>query len=1042
MIRKIGEARKWFKQIEDHRLADEHELIKSLADGLDYDDGWWSQVGELATSWVTEVREVRKHSSGMDALLREYDLSSDEGIALMCMAEALLRIPDARTQDLLIADKLSQGEWDKHLGNDSAYVNASTWGLVLTGKLLDNKDSGRLKGVFKGITKKLGSPIIRKAVLQTMEALSSQFIMGQTIKKAAKRAGRAPYNKFQYSYDMLGEGARTAEDAERYFVDYLAAIEFLAKLGVDGNCQTNPGISVKLSALHPRYDWHNRRRTVAAITEKMVAICEVAARANIMVKIDAEESERLVLSLEIFENLINDKRISGYQGLGLAVQAYLKTASGVLDLIIEWARSRKIRVPVRLVKGAYWDTEIKVAQTNGLTSFPVFTRRAHTDLNYLVCAKRMLAAPEAVFGQFATHNAHTVATVTTLAKELGNEDYEFQCLHGMGHTLYGSIMGKYPGMRCRVYAPVGSNEELLPYLVRRMLENGANSSFVNKVINFNVDADSFVKSPVVVAREDDFSVHPDVRTAKNLFADREYALGLDWGSFPVILETARKLGDFDKEISAEPVASVTGVKSSSGKKLKNTDPSVITRELGEVTSLATSDLAAVMVKAEQGWARWRMVALGKRAQLIKNFGKLLVDNQFKLMAVLQREAGKTWDDSLGEVREAIDFCNYYAEIAATKLVPLELTGVTGEKNILTYHSRGVMVCISPWNFPLAIFIGQIVACLVTGNAVVAKCAEQTPLVAKLAIELLHAAGVDVDACQLVIGSGVELGQALVVAPETAGVLFTGSTATARKINRALAERSGPIIPLIAETGGQNTMVVDSSALPEQVVDAVIESAFLSAGQRCSATRILALQDEIADKVIVMLKGAMAELTIGDATQFTTDIGPIIDEKALANLVEHKKWLERKARWVYQAPVADELSGNFFGPLVAEIDAIGQLQREIFGPILHIVRYKSSERLELYREINYTGYGLTAGIQTRINQHISEFTATMAVGNIYVNRNTTGAVVGVQPFGGQGLSGTGPKAGGPNYLYRLCHERVVCDNLVAMGGNTELMNLPD
>ncbi len=992
-------------------LRDESEALSALIEEARLPPDASQRVHDRARGLVEKVRTQQRSVAGMQSFLREYDLSSQEGVLLMCVAEALLRIPDAATADKLIRDKLSQGDWERHVGrNRSLLVNAGTWGMMLTGKLvsLDGDSAGNAGAWLGRLAARAGEPVVRVALRQGMKLMAEQFVMGRTIEDALERSRSPGHAAYRHSYDMLGEAAFTAADAQRYFVAYERAIDAIANHRIEGDAAglpavfRRPGISIKLSALHPRYEYAQHERVMAELTPRVQELVERARRGEVGVTLDAEEADRLELSLDIFERVFASPALRDWEGFGIAVQAYQKRAPFVIEWLAEAARRQGRRIMVRLVKGAYWDSEVKRAQMQGLAGYPVYTRKANTDVSYLACARRIIEAPDAFYGQFATHNAHTVATV--IERVAAGQPFEFQRLHGMGEDLFDEVTRL--GYACRVYAPVGSHEDLLPYLVRRLLENGANTSFVNRIADESIPIESVVADPIAAAQSNARAANPKIPMPAALYGVRVNSAGFvfadEAASAPIVAEIA--------SFASRPLAPV-----------EDADASGARRAL-EAAS-----------KAE-------VPAASERANILERAADLIESNAPELMAILAREAGKTLPDGLGEVREAADFCRYYAMLARRHFVkPEELAGPTGESNRLMLSGRGPFVCISPWNFPLAIFVGQIAAAFAAGNPVVAKPAEQTPVVASRAVRILHEAGVPAAVLALVPGSGEIVGAALVSDPRTAGVAFTGSTATARAINRALAAREGPIVPFIAETGGLNAMLVDSSALPEQVVSDVIASAFNSAGQRCSALRVLCLQEEIAPRVIEILAGATAELRLGDPLRLETDVGPVIDAEALEMLEEHAAKMDREAKLLCKAPMPPELRGKlFFAPRAYEIPSLDAIDREVFGPILHVVRYAAQDLTRIVDAINAKGYGLTMGIHSRIEDTVEMVRARARAGNLYVNRNMIGATVGVQPFGGEGLSGTGPKAGGPHYLFRFATERTFTVNTAAAGGNASLI----
>ncbi|MDP5281143.1 trifunctional transcriptional regulator/proline dehydrogenase/L-glutamate gamma-semialdehyde dehydrogenase [Sphingomonas sp. DG1-23] len=943
--------------------------------------------------------------SGVEALVQEYTLSSEEGVALMCLAEALLRIPDDATRDALIRDKIADGDWRAHLGGSrSLFVNAATWGLVVTGKLVDSADDKGLGAALTRLIARAGEPVIRRGVDLAMRMMGEQFITGETIAEALKRARKEEARGFGYSYDMLGEAAATAEDAASYFDDYTRAIHAIGKAAGKRGIYEGPGISIKLSALHPRYVRAQAERVMGELLPRVRALAVLAKSYDIGFNIDAEEADRLELSLDLLESLALDPALAGWNGLGFVVQAYGKRCPFVIDWIVDLARRAERRIMVRLVKGAYWDAEIKRAQVDGLADFPVYTRKIHTDVAYVACARQLLAAKDLIFPQFATHNALTLATIYQVAgPEFAVGDYEFQCLHGMGEPLYRQVVGADGlGRPCRIYAPVGTHEKLLAYLVRRLLENGANSSFVNRVADPAVSIDELVVDPVALVRNapQPGAKHDVIALPADLYPDRRNSAGIDLANEAALAA----LGEALRASAAVQWRAAAG----EGVERPVLNPADHRDVVGSVVEIAPEAARAAVARAAA--SAWSSVTIADRAAMLERAADAMEARMPMLIGLTIREAGKSAANAIAEVREAVDFLRYYA-VQARALGP--------DKSPL-----GPVVCISPWNFPLAIFTGQVAAALVAGNPVLAKPAEETPLVAAEAVRLLHAAGVPADALQLVPGDGT-IGAALVGAPETAGVMFTGSTEVARLIQKQLAERlssDGKPVPLIAETGGQNAMIVDSSALAEQVVADVIASAFDSAGQRCSALRILCLQDEVADRTLAMLKGALAELRIGNTDRLAVDIGPVITAEAKANIEKHIEAMRARGRRVEQQEMLPETAhGTFVPPTIIELDSIADLEREVFGPVLHVIRYARDDLDALIDAINATGYGLTFGLHTRLDETIAQVTGRIKAGNLYINRNVIGAIVGVQPFGGRGLSGTGPKAGGPLYLPRLVRD---------------------
>jgi RHH-type proline utilization regulon transcriptional repressor/proline dehydrogenase/delta 1-pyrroline-5-carboxylate dehydrogenase len=1006
------------------------------------------RIQATAANLVQTTRQNRKKQGGLDSFLHQYDLSSEEGIALMCLAEALLRIPDTETIDRLISDKLSAADWQQHLNTgNSLFVNAATWSLMLTGKIYAPtlNPEKNLGASLKRLFSRTSSPMIRPLILQSMKIIGKQFVMGRTIDEALTRAQKLEATGYRYSYDMLGEAARTAEDAEKYFRSYEKAITAIGTVANGRGPIQSPGISIKLSALHPRYEYSKQERVLNELTPRLLQLAQQAKRFNIGLTIDAEEADRLELSLKLFELVFSDPTLSDWEGLGLAVQAYQKRAPAVIDGLIDLSRRHQRRIMVRLVKGAYWDAEIKQSQQLGLEGYPVFTRKNSTDVSYIACARKLLTHLDCFFPQFGTHNAYSVAAILEIANEEKKQlnQFEFQCLHGMGQPLYDDIVGETTlNIPCRIYAPVGSHKDLLGYLVRRLLENGANTSFINRIADEQTPIENLIADPI--ARIDNLAhkPHPHIPLPRHIFSTRQNSMGMDLSNPDVLAKLKQDIAKAEKK-SWEAGPIINGKMLSHPATTKPVlSPSQTDQTVGLVSEATIDDVAQALKIATAATTSWANTTVTDRATCLEHAADLFEKSMPTFIAMLCREAGKCLPDCISEVREAIDFCRYYAERARQDFNPEKLPGPTGEANKLTLHPRGVIVCISPWNFPLAIFMGQIVAALVTGNTVIAKPAEQTPLIAAAAIQLLHEAGIPQDVLHLLPGQGDIVGAGLTADPRVAGVMFTGSTETAKLIQHTLTNRPGPIVPLIAETGGQNAMIVDSSALPEQVVMDVIQSAFNSAGQRCSALRVLFIQEDIASPVLEMLKGAMAELQLGDPSLLSTDIGPVIDAEALGLLQKHVLRMKKEATFVTEAPSNHAVTGHFFAPCVFELRSLTLLSREVFGPILHVIRFKASELDTVLDEIIHTEYGLTLGIHSRIDATINHITQRMPVGNIYVNRNMIGAVVGVQPFGGERLSGTGPKAGGPHYLPRLCVERAISVNTTAAGGNTTLVSLSE
>ena len=1027
--------------LDAHYLADETRVVEQLLAVSNVSAEESAAICAQAEQLVEGVRRRRDEQSPLDAFMQEYDLSSEEGVLLMCLAEALLRIPDEDTAERLIADKLGDANWQSHLGrSESLFVNASTWGLMLTGRIVrvPTRDAGAWRGMLDKLIAGSSEPFIRTALRQAMRMMGSQFVMGRSIEDALKRAGKQPDGRIRHSFDMLGEAALTAADADRYFDAYVHAIQTIGnRLGAAGDVITGPGISVKLSALHPRYEYSQRDRVLSELPEKLLALCSAARDANIGLTVDAEEADRLELALSVFETAYRHPSNRGWDGLGLACQAYQKRALPQIEWLTDLARDMRRRMPVRLVKGAYWDTEIKRAQEQGLSGYPVFTRKCSTDVSYLACARALLGARDVFYPQFATHNAHTVAAIHAFAddgRDRPRDSYEFQRLHGMGEALYQEVRERYPNAGCRIYAPVGSHEDLLPYLVRRLLENGANTSFVNRILDASIPVEDVVDDPVSELRSVTPKPHPGIALPKAIYPDRRNSGGLN-----LAVATERStVGQAVASLDQSPVHVPPSTASSPA--VEVVCPANLLRTVGRWHPATAADVDQAATKASEAFDRWAARPVDDRAACLERAADGIEAQRHALMALLIREAGKTHADAQAEVREAADFCRYYAARARELMqAPTPLPGYTGETNSLRHAPRGVMVCISPWNFPLAIFAGQVAAALVAGNCVLAKPAEQTTLVAHAMCTILRDAGVPMEALHLLPGTGEHLGPALLAIPQLAGVLFTGSMDTARLINQQLAQRPGPIVPLIAETGGLNAMIVDSSALPEQVVKDSLQSAFGSAGQRCSALRVLCLQDDIAERVLPMLAGAMQELIVGDPAEIATDVGPVIDTEALDRLRQHRERMDREARRIAAVPSANA-AGHFFPPVAYEVDSLEHIGGEVFGPVLHVLRYDDERLDELVDAINRLGYGLTLGVHSRIESTWRRVSERARVGNCYINRNMVGAVVGVQPFGGEGLSGTGPKAGGPDYLRRLTTERTLTINTAAVGGNAHLLTL--
>jgi RHH-type proline utilization regulon transcriptional repressor/proline dehydrogenase/delta 1-pyrroline-5-carboxylate dehydrogenase len=1017
---------------------DETVVVRRLLAARPEDPRARARVDAHASHLITAIREGKSAIGGVEDFLKAYSLTTREGLAIMVMAEALLRVPDGATADKLIEDKLASAAFGFHgKGEDPWLVAASGWALGVTTRVLQPGETP--ENVITGLVKRLGMPPVRAATRQAMKIMGHQFVLGTSIEAALSRARGLAGKGYRHSYDMLGEGARTAADATRYFADYAQAIEAIGRSAGSEALPARPGISVKLSALHPRYEALNAERVMAELVPKLLELSRAAKAHDLNLTVDAEEADRLKLSLDVIAAVAADPSLAGWHGFGLAVQAYQKRAPAVIDYMVELAESLNRRFMVRLVKGAYWDTEMKRGQERGLDDYPLFTRKASTDLSYLVCADKLLRARPRLYPQFATHNALTVAEVSEIAG--ADRHFEFQRLHGMGDTLYREVTEK-GGQPCRIYAPVGGHKDLLAYLVRRLLENGANSSFVAAVGDAKVEISTLLKRPADVLDGGDRARHARIPLPADLFGARRNSRGVELADEqalePLLAAIAAAGSDFG---AAASIIDGTDVSGSPRALLSPVDGKTV---IGQAIDADADTAGKAVASAAAGFRQWSVTPAETRAAVLERAADLLEDRLPAFLAVLGLEAGKTLADGVAEVREAVDFCRYYAAEARRLFAsPIAMPGPTGEENRLAYRGRGVFATIAPWNFPLAIFMGQTVAALAAGNAVVAKPAEQTPLTGAMAVRLLHEAGVPASALALLVGDGTA-GAALTADPRIAGVAFTGSTDTAFAINRALAAKRGPIVPLIAETGGLNAMIVDATALGEQVTDDVITSAFRSAGQRCSALRLLFVQEDVADHMIDLVKGAAAELKVGDPRRPETDVGPIIDREQTEKLAVHVAAWQGRGGVLFSGDVPGGAlgSGSYFAPTIIELPDAAALDREVFGPVLHVVRYKAKDLDKIVEGIAASGYGLTLGIHSRIEATVKRIVERLPVGNVYVNRNMIGAVVGSQPFGGSGLSGTGPKAGGPNYLARFALEQVVSINTAAAGGNATLVAMGD
>lgn len=980
---------------------DEAQVVQELLPIAELGVSAKARVWRRAHRLVVGIRSAGAGKGGMDELLNEFSLSTQEGVVLMCLAEALLRVPDSRTADWLIREKLESGDWSSHLGNsDSLFVNASAWGLLLTGKVVgfNERDRGGKAGLLKKTVARLGEPVVRKAMTQAMRIMGGQFVLGQTIDAAIDRARPQERRGYSYSYDMLGEAARSMADADRYFAAYMRAMRKIGKAAAGRGAVAGPGISIKLSAIHPRYEFAKGLRMRSELAPRLKQLAMAAKAGGLGFTIDAEEASRLDLSLDLIETLCADPELSGWEGLGVAVQAYQKRAVQVIDWLVALADRVGRKIAVRLVKGAYWDTEIKLSQVAGCEGYPVFTRKAATDLSYQACSRLLLDKRDRLHPQFATHNAYSASAVLEMAGK--PEGFEFQRLHGMGEELYNQIMAD-EGVPCRIYAPVGQHQDLLAYLVRRLLENGANTSFVNSVLSDSIPVESLIEDPLEKVKGWAGTANPRIPLPLNLYGpERANSEGVD-------LSDALRLEKIQSNLDRWAEANISPAKEAAADRAKVINPANCGECLGSATLASEEDIEDLLAAADAAFAPWSGLAATERADCLRRLAEKLQENRDELMALCIKEAGKSLPDALAEVREAVDFCRYYANQAER---------LFAEQAV---QPLGVALCISPWNFPLAIFLGQVTAALAAGNAVVAKPAEQTCLIAQLVLRLMSECGFPKGVVNLVNCPGPMAGRLLAPDARIAAVLFTGSTETGATLARTLAQRPNGPVPLIAETGGQNAMIVDSTALPEQVVDDVIVSGFLSAGQRCSALRVLFVQEEAADKIIPMIVGAMRELRVGNPARLDTDVGPVIDGAALGRLEEHAKFMDKAGKLLHQCELSKECAdGFFFAPRLYEIESLGLLGREVFGPVVHLIRYRAEDLDAVVDAINALGYGLTLGVHSRIAEAADRISECAKVGNVYVNRNMVGAVVGTQPFGGCGLSGTGPKAGGPQYLMRL------------------------
>jgi RHH-type proline utilization regulon transcriptional repressor/proline dehydrogenase/delta 1-pyrroline-5-carboxylate dehydrogenase len=1021
-----------------HRLPDD-DALREIMPAAHLQDSERSFAQRQARSWIEQIRKEKSTVGGVGDFLQEFKLSTIEGVALLCVAEALLRIPDALTADALIRDKLTGIDWAAHeKRTGSLFANAGVWGLWLTGAVLGEQEQKGLMGSLKGLLSRAGQPVIRTAMMRAMGMLGDQFVLGRTIGEALERASDNERKGYRHSYDMLGEGARTFEDAERYFASYESAVVAIGKSREQASdIFAAPSISVKLSALHPRFTESQRESCVPQLTDKLIRLCEVAARAGIGLTVDAEESERLEIWLEIVQAAFASGVTKNWSGMGIAVQAYQKRAPQVIDYVAQLCRTQGRQMMVRLVKGAYWDSEIKRAQMNGLADYPVYTRKTATDVSYMACARRLLAVNELIYPAFGTHNAFTIASI--MAASGKDARYEFQRLHGMGAELHDQVVAQ--GRPSRIYAPVGGHQDLLAYLVRRILENGANSSFVQRLRDEAVPIAALVHDPEVELIAMSSKRNPALVLPKDIFArdGRINSAGVDMDSRAVTEPLLAQV----KSFSSWQAAPLVGGKVLAGTPQPTVSPADHRQVIGQVTHASADQVSAALDLAEKAQPAWAARTVKERANILRKAADLFEANRAELIALIGHEGGRIVRNAMNEVREAVDLCRYYAQSAERDLQPEALPGYTGERNELHLVPRGLVAAISPWNFPLAIFVGQIAAPLVAGNAVLAKPAGQTPLIAMKAVQLMHEAGVPPDVLALLPGGGSTVGAQLIGDKRISAVVFTGSTEVGRTINQQLAQREGPIIPLIAETGGLNALIVDSTALPEQVCDDVLQSAFDSAGQRCSSLRVLFIQDDVAPKMIDMITGALEGLRLGHPLDLSTDIGPVIDDKAKQDLIAHAERMKNEGELLYSAQVPEAcVYGSYLAPMVFEIPRMDLLQREAFGPILHIVRWQADRVSDVIQGIKASGYGLTGGVHSRRDGFARELAAQLPIGNFYINRNLVGAIPGVQPFGGEGLSGTGPKAGGPHYVRRFTTERVITTDTTAAGGNASLLMLAD
>jgi len=1028
------------KKISDSHYLDEKQCILNLISHAEFEENINKKITNYAKQLIIHARNNKKKIGNIDIFLTEYNLSNEEGIALMCLAEALLRIPDKETSDRFIKDKICKANWKNHINqSDSIFINAATWGLLITGKIIKPSYKKNLSGIFKNFLIRTSKGSIRLIIRQAMKILSRQFVLGEDIQESLEKSQEEKSKGYYYSYDMLGESAKTEKDSELYYQNYLNTIDIVGKNSKNINdIYQKPNISIKLSALFSRYEFSQLQRVMKELYSRVKHLAMRSKKYNITLTIDAEEASQLEISLQIIEKLALDKDLINWNGLGLAVQSYQKRAYSVIDWLINLSHRSNKRLIVRLVKGAYWDSEIKIAQTGGFENYPVFTRKSYTDISYIACAKKMLFYKKEIFSQFATHNAYTIASILEFSDGV---DFEFQCLHGMGSGLYDQIVQSNNKIPCRIYAPFGNHKHLLAYLVRRLLENGANTSFIYRIRDKKISPEKLIENPIIIAKKFDGEPHPNIPLPKNIYKTRINAKGIDINNRIIMKKLIKKINFATKRWESYPLIAKINKPNRYEKYVLNPENSK--EIIGTIIYTDPNEVDIAIERSLIAFSKWKKVSVIDRIYYLQKMGNLLENNMENFIALLIKEAGKTIPNAISEIREAINFCRYYAE-EAKKLFssPIEMIGPTGEKNSLYYHGRGIIACISPWNFPLAIFLGGIVASIVAGNTVIAKPAEQTSLIAHKTVQLLYKSGIPKDVVQCLPGDGNIIGEKIINDVRINSVIFTGSNDTAKRIFRLISKKSGIITNLIAETGGQNALIVDSSALLEQVTTDIIYSAFNNSGQRCSSLRVLFVQNDIADNLISMIKGAMKELTIGDPKYLSTDIGPIIDQESKKKLLDYISYIKLYADMIYQVDIKNNtnINGNFFPPTIIEINNINLLKEEIFGPILHIIRFNSYDLKKIINQINNMGYGLTAGVHTRVNNTAKYICDNLNIGNIYINRNQIGAEVGVQPFGGEGLSGTGPKTGGPNYLVRLSYERTISINTTATGGNTVLLSL--